>query len=233
MDESTIARLAAINDRFYQITAGPFDASRQQPWPGWQRLLPHLPPGPLRVLDAGCGNGRLGVYLFQTLDRPIEYIGIDNNPALLDAARASLTGRSAQCITGDIMTDVLPEGPFDFIALMGVLHHIPGQVRRAHLVQSLSRHLSDHGLLVFTTWRFYEIERFRQRLLPWPDDLPREAHDYLLDWRRGSRAVRYCHYIDDQEEREICAASGLNTIGTFRSDGRTANANSYVLLRKA
>ena len=42
MDRATIQRLNQINRDFYRQTAGDFDQTRQTPWRGWERLLPHL-----------------------------------------------------------------------------------------------------------------------------------------------------------------------------------------------
>jgi len=41
------------------------------------------------------------------------------------------------------------------------------------------------------------VQRYRQRFTPFPPDLQVEPGDYLLDWRRGQRALRYCHDVDD------------------------------------
>ena len=84
------------------------------------------------------------------------------------------------------------------------------------------------GWLAFSAWRFLDSRRLRQRILPLPADLKAEAGDWLLDWRRGKRATRYCHYIDDQEHEELVAASGLRVIDDFRADG---GLNRYTVLR--
>jgi hypothetical protein len=84
-------------------------------------------------------------------------------------------------------------------------------------------------------WRFYEYERFRERIVPWPADLQErvERHDYLLDWRRGERALRYCHYVDDAEHAELVAAAGLAEVEIYRADGFTGEVNRYSILQKS
>ncbi|MEW6579100.1 MAG: hypothetical protein AB1435_07890, partial [Chloroflexota bacterium] len=74
--------------------------------------------------------------------------------------------------------------------------------------------------------------RFRQRILPWPPDLVAEPGDYLLDWRRGARAPRYCHYVDDAEHAALIAATGLRELATYRADGHTGDVNQYSILRR-
>lgn len=127
---------------------------------------------------------------------------------------------------------------FDFqrratlVVLFGILHHIPGLEQRRDLLHSASLWLAPGGILVFTCWRFMEYERFRQRIVPWPDDLRDQVErgDYLLDWRRGNPAVRYCHYVDDAEQADLVAASGLSEIDTYRADGESNDMNRYAIL---
>ena len=86
------------------------------------------------------------------------------------------------------------------------------------------------GSLAFTAWRFYEQERFRRRIVAWDASLSVETHDYLLDWRRGERALRYCHYIDDAEHTALIEATSMRVIDDFRADGATGDLNRYTVL---
>lgn len=236
MDASTIARLNHINREFYRITANDFDATRGESWPGWERLLPYLYT-PLSVLDVGCGNGRFGVFLKENLaDRGlIHYHGIDSSPALLEHARAaldSLPGLKVSLEERDIVENPPDAGDYDLVVLFGVLHHIPGYAERQHFIRRLADRVKPGGLLAFACWRFYEYPRFRERIIPWPEDIMVETGDYLLDWRRGTTALRYCHYVDDAEHAALVAASGMDEILTYRADGKMGDANRYSLLRK-
>lgn len=227
MDPATIQRLNAINREFYATTAEAFDQTRGRPWPGWHRLLPHLD-SPLSVLDVGCGNARLGLFLRDHFD-DLSYHGIDNNPALLTKARAALPDATFE--QRDIVEYPPQQGHYDLVALFGVMHHIPGAAQRRDLLCKLAQRLTPGGMLAFACWRFYEFDRFRQRIVPWGEDLQVEAHDYLLDWRRGEAALRYCHYVDDAEHDALVAATGLSEIETYRADGFSGTVNRYSLLR--
>lgn len=231
MNDATVKRLNQINREFYRITADSFDESRSAPWPGWENLLPYLKL-PLSVLDVGCGNGRFGVFLAQRLGPGLVYWGIDNNPTLLERAQAALGGVNYRLEERDIVEQPPDEGEFGLVALFGVLHHVPGNARRRELVRTLAQRVASDGCLAFATWRFYEYERFRERVVPWPDDLEAEPGDTLLDWRRGERALRYCHYVDDAEHARLVEAAGLSEIATYRADGRTQDINCYSLLKR-
>ena len=230
MDEHTIQRLNAINRTFYATVAEDFDTTRGKPWPGWQQLLPLLQL-PLSVLDVGCGNGRFGVFLSQRLGTSIHYHGIDNNSALLDHARQSLLHINADFELRDIIEQPPDNGIYDLVVLLGVLHHIPGAQQRLTLIRSLGQRLRPGGLLVFACWRFYEYTRFRERIVPIPDDMTIEPGDFLLDWRRGAHALRYCHYVDDDEVNRLIEASGLHPMRQYRADGQSGDMNLYVVLQ--
>jgi SAM-dependent methyltransferase len=232
MNDATIERLNQINREFYRITAEDFAESRDQPWAGWDALLPTLKP-PLTVLDVGCGNGRFGLFLAGKFGgATLTYVGLDNNLALLDRARVALDGIDARLEHRDILDNPPDTGEYDLVGLFGVLHHIPGSEQRRNLMRALATRVAPGGMLAFAAWQFYEYARFRDRIVPWPDDIEVERHDYLLDWRRGERALRYCHYVDDAEHADLIAATGLTEIATYRADGRTNDINRYSLLRR-
>ena len=86
------------------------------------------------------------------------------------------------------------------------------------------------GWLAFTAWRFIESQGLRSRIQPWDSDIKVEAGDYLLDWRRGERALRYCHYIDEEEHAELIAAAGLRVVDDYREDG---GLNRYTVLGRS
>jgi SAM-dependent methyltransferase len=239
MDTKTINRLNAINRTFYATVADDFDQTRGTAWPGWQRLLPYLTT-PLSVLDVGCGNARFALFLHDNLSAldtqhsVLFYTGFDSNPALLDHARTALTGKERLTFSleqRDIIENPPDSGEYDLVVLLGVLHHIPGYEQRQTFMRQLAARVKRGGLLVFTAWRFYEYERFRERIIPWSDDLPVEANDYLMDWRRGAVSLRYCHYTDDAEHDALVQATGLTEIETFRADGQGGTANRYSILR--
>ena len=233
MNEATRQRLSDINRAFYSAVAAEFDRSRAQPWAGWQPLLPHLaalPPMP-RVLDIGCGNGRFGHFLSQHLGAT-RYTGVDYSPEMLQITRGRLP--DAQLLSRDLVSEAPPAGPFDLVVCFGFLHHIPGIVQRMELVRALGSALAAGGMLTFVTWRFADFERFRQRIVPWPAELADqvEQNDYLLDWRRGAYALRYCHHFELSEHDELVRASGLGELASWYADGPEDAANRFSLLQR-
>ena len=116
--------LLKLNKKFYLKTQKYFNTSRQSPWPGWKKLLPHLQVRNLQVLDLGCGNGRFGKFLAE--HRQIDYTGIDNNQYLLDRCGEVLP--HATLINQDLLKPwpikekpACRQGRFDLIVLFAVL----------------------------------------------------------------------------------------------------------------
>ena len=99
MKEETVAALNRINERFYSSLAEDFSTTRDGPWPGWLRLLRSL--GPLtesssvdrqmRILDVGCGNGRLQRFL--TSELASEMLSSIPSASLLSAPRTARVAR--------------------------------------------------------------------------------------------------------------------------------------------
>jgi len=236
MDETIRQRLNAYNHSFYQQTADDFDATRQRAWAGWLRLLPLLD-SVHTVLDVGCGNGRLAHFLAEHLPQPLAYHGVDLSTALLKHARESLAGVDGLRFTleaRDIVQNPPDNGAYDLVALMAVLHHMPGRAQREGLVRALAARLTVGGVLIFSAWRFMESPRLAARVVPFPEDLAPhvESGDYLLDWRRGTNALRYCHAIDSDEQAALMSASGLHIVDVFDADGENNQLNRYSVLRR-
>jgi len=235
MDRATRHRLNAINREFYAKAAAEFDLTRQRPWHGWERLIRALDRPVRSVLDLGCGNGRFALFLARKQPSAFMYTGIDSSAALLSAARERLHGQpgmESELLERDLVREGLPEREAQLVSLFGLLHHVPGHQGRMRLLAAAADCVAPCGWLAFAAWRFYELERFRERIVPWPEGLEVEKHDYLLDWRRGERALRYCHYIDDEEHDALIRACRLTVMADYRADGAGGMLNRYTVLKR-
>ncbi len=244
MDAKTRNRLLALNKKFYETVADPFHVTRLSLSTGMIWLLDYAPAHePLRVMDAGCGNGRLAVALDQ-LNRPVRYVGVDGNEQLLSYAAAQTAGLAhvdAAFVHADLATGGWDaavaeyERAFDLVACLATLQHIPGYDLRAKLVRTLAAHLSDNGRLALTGWQFLENARLTSRQIDWAEvginaaDV--EPGDALLPWKQDVYAVRYVHQVDASEMKLLAHQANLCIVDTYRADGKENNLNLYAIMQ--
>lgn len=82
----------------------------------------------IKIIDIGCGTGELALALAAKLGSRASVIGVDRNNKSLEVARERARKwkiKNIQFKHVDLRKDNLPEGPFDFVFSIGVIHHIP------------------------------------------------------------------------------------------------------------
>ena len=80
MDFNNSEQILKINNESYERISSSFSASRNRPWPDVDYALKKYLKDGSRVLDIGCGNGRLVHSLFKS--KNIDYLGFDNSKSL-------------------------------------------------------------------------------------------------------------------------------------------------------
>ncbi|MEZ5235117.1 MAG: class I SAM-dependent methyltransferase [Acidimicrobiales bacterium] len=115
-----------------------------------------------RILDAGCGPGRVGGELHR---RGHTVIGVDVDPVLIEAAGVDHPGPT--WLVGDLAELDLPAAgitePFDAIVSAGNVMTFLAPSTRTEVLTRLGRHLADQGRLVvgFGAGRDYGFDAFR------------------------------------------------------------------------
>lgn len=244
MDRQTIDRLRRINRDFYRARAREFSATRRRAWPGWRRALDvyraRRPRPGGRILDLGCGNGRLGAFVAAELGADHHYLGLDASPALLaEARRFPGAFPGARFAAADLLAEFWPlasrrRADFTWIVAFGIFHHLPGRANRRRFIARLARHLAPGGVATVSFWQFGTEARFLERSVDRAglDRRRLEPGDHLLRWGSGDE-VRYCHHVDDAEAEELAAASGLERVAAYRADGDGGRLNRYLVLATA
>ena len=116
--------------------------------------------GPRRVLDAGCGTGRVAAELAR---RGVEVVGVDLDADMLEVARSKAP--AIEWRHADLATVDLSDGaPFDVVVAAGnVLVFVEHGTEQA-VVANLARHLAPGGALVagFQLDRHYDLASYDQ-----------------------------------------------------------------------
>ena len=108
-------------------------------------LLDFIPRQAKRILDLGCGDGRL-LHLLM-LDHPdAEGIALDFSPTMLDAARARFREAPRITVVDHDLDEPLPDlGRFDVVVSGFAIHHCP-DVRKQVLYREIFAILQPGGL---------------------------------------------------------------------------------------
>ncbi len=128
---------------------------------GEARLLDALVPPRSRILDAGCGPGRVGAVLH---GRGHRVVGVDADPELIAAAQQDHPG--PQWLVADLSELDLPSSgisdPFDAAVLAGNVMAFVAPGTEREVLSRVSRHVVPDGAIVvgFGADRGYPLEAF-------------------------------------------------------------------------
>ncbi len=142
-------------DRFRQLAAEGADLA------GEARLVDALVPPRSRILDAGCGTGRVGAELAA---RGHTVVGVDADPVLVEAARADHPG--PRWLVADLTTLDLAEAgepePFDAAVLAGNVMTFVAAGTEVAVLRQVAAHVRPDGVIAigFGTDRGYPLADF-------------------------------------------------------------------------
>ena len=128
---------------------------------GEARMIDALVPRGARILDAGCGPGRVGGELAR---RGHAVVGVDVDPELIDAAKQDFP--DLQWFVGDLAELDLPAAgiaePFDVIVCAGNVMTFVAPGTQREVLARMRNHLADGGRLVtgFGAGRGYDFGQF-------------------------------------------------------------------------
>lgn len=128
---------------------------------GEARFVDAMAPRGARILDAGCGPGRLGGYLAKAGH---DVVGVDVDPALIEAAEQDYPG--PHWLVGDLAELDLPARgiaePFDVIVSAGNVMAFLAPSTRIQVLSRLRAHVADDGraAIGFGAYREYEFADF-------------------------------------------------------------------------
>ncbi|MFY1637315.1 class I SAM-dependent methyltransferase [Solwaraspora sp. WMMB335] len=129
---------------------------------GEARFVDAMLPRRARVLDAGCGPGRVGAALAAAGH---DVVGVDLDPVLIDAARQDHPG--PQWLVGDLVELDLPAqgivDGFDAIVCAGNVMAFLAPDTRREVLRRMRAHLRADGRITigFGAGRGYEVAEFR------------------------------------------------------------------------
>ena len=208
-------KLIKQNREVYDVIAPLFSATREYNWADVEVLAEYIKPED-KVLDLGCGNGRLYQILAK---KQALYTGLDQSGELIALAREKFP--EAEFVVGG-MTELLFEAAsFDAIFSIAAFNHIPGQELQLKSLQEMKRVLKPGGLIVMTNWNLLSesaqknIAKHGWKVL---QESPEQGIDVMVPWKNPQGEVlgeRYYHGFTVGELTSLANATDLQIVDLY------------------
>lgn len=187
-----------------------------------------------KVLDLGCGNGRL----FSELEKiEVEYIGIDFSEKLIQIAKEKFP--QAKFLVGDALNLPFGDNFFDKVYTFAVFHHIPSTELRIQFLNEIFRVLKPGGLLILSVWDLFKRKGTKPVILKFLllkilRKTKLDFFDIFLPWKNDKGEIlgqRYFHCFFGKELKTLLRKSGFSLLKIWR-EGERYKTNIFVLAQK-
>ncbi|MCR4322784.1 MAG: class I SAM-dependent methyltransferase [Candidatus Azambacteria bacterium] len=223
----------------YDAIAPAFDRTRAYVWKELELFTARAKEGQ-RVLDFGCGNGRL-FELFK--GKNISYTGIDQSGALIAHAqerhKEDVARGIAQFIEGAGDPLPFPDASFDCVFSIAAIHHIPSMKKREVMMKELRRVLVPGGTLVVTVWNLWQKEYraliFRATIHKIMGRSQLDLFDVFVPWKNSAgkaEAQRYYHCFSLFSLKRLVRRAGFSLDEAGYFGGKHSIFNIYVIAVK-
>ena len=236
MKKEYAERLLRKTKEDYNLIADDFSRTREYvPEDRKSLLLQNISPKD-RVLDSGCGNGRLYVF---SKDKQADYYGIDISEKLIEIAKSRYPEAKFQ--VADVLNLPFPENFFDKILSFATLHHIPSGELRMQAFKEAKRVLKKDGFLLVTVWNLWQRRTawqlfFKNAFLKLVGKTGLDFKDIFYPWRNSDGKIlaqRYFHLFTKKELKKIAEKAGflVKEVGILERPGSKDN-NIYLIAQK-
>jgi len=212
----------------YDLIAEEFSQTRGFLWEELKKFKDLVKNGE-KVLDLGCGNGRL-LELLQ--DKKIEYVGVDNSQKIIEIAKEKHP--NFQFLVADALSLPFLENSFDKVFSISVFHHIPSEEFRLKFLEEIKRILKPKGVLILTVWNLWQKRYFlllskffilklffRSRL---------DFKDIFIPW--GRKIDRYFHCFTKGEIERLIKEVNLKIQNSGEIKSRSGRYHLYLIAEK-
>jgi len=216
MEKEIADKILHDTERGYDLISEKFSQTRKHFWRGLEFLKDHTHKGN-RVLDFGCGNGRLLELIGDAAD--IEYYGTDVSEKLIEIAEGKHSNNNIHFLKTDPIQSTLPfeTGFFNTVYSIAVFHHLPSQKYRREVANELFRVTKKDGRVVVTVWNLWQRKYFKNIVKNWQDKILGKSE---LDWNdcmisftnnQGLKFERYHHAFTKREIKNLFQCAGFGT----------------------
>lgn len=228
MKKEVIKKILSQTETGYDQMAEKFSGTRSFFWRDLEFIKDKINSGD-KVLDFGCGNGRL-LEILQ--DKKIDYYGTDISQNLIDLAKnkyPELAGNISK-ISGQAKLG-FPDNFFDAVVSIAVFHHFPDKKYRLEMASELYRVTKPDGKIIVTVWNLWQ-KKYRKHI--WTNIFKRAIGKSDLDFsdckipfrdNAGETFSRFHHAYTLREMKKIFSQAGFREI-----EVKTVNHKNLVLI---
>lgn len=197
-----------LNKDTYNKIAKHFSDTRAFVWDDLKPLKRYVKDGD-RILDLGCGNGRL-YQLFSDLS--IDYIGVDQSEELIKQAQTKFPDIRFE--TGEMTKLDVEDNTFDAVYCIAAYQHLPDEQTRLAALNEMKRMAKQGGYIVMTNWNLFSQTAYKRH----PQFAP---GDFMIPWKDGKTgttiAERYYHGFTVPELEALARKVGLRIESQYYS----------------
>ncbi|MFC1618081.1 class I SAM-dependent methyltransferase [Patescibacteria group bacterium] len=180
----------------YDQIADDFSATRAFPWAEMKQLADEYVQDGDRILDAGCGNGRMYELL---KSKNIFYHGIDSSEKLIKIAKA----KYGDYFETENLVDMSAFKTHDYslVFCIATLQHIPSKTLRLQVLKNFHKALLPNSNLILINWNIINQAKFKQYLDKTALQKGFDPGDMLYPWkaRKPEIVYRYYHGFSEKE----------------------------------
>ncbi len=191
----------------YDSIAKEWDSTRRNFWGEFEFARGLL--GSKKILDAGCGNGRLVRWLRENGFEG-DYFGVDNSKELLKFAKKNfpderfefhdlrgLTLKTSRRLMGDSS---------DAIFCIAVLHHLHNSAERLKVLRNFHVSLRAGGKIFLTVWNLFQPRFFRHLF-------KNRSRNCEIEF--AGKGKRFVHAFTKRELKNLLKCAGFQKIEIF------------------
>ncbi|KKP37629.1 MAG: hypothetical protein UR27_C0004G0042 [Candidatus Peregrinibacteria bacterium GW2011_GWA2_33_10] len=213
MLKRTADKILGIVNQNYEEIGQEFSETRKHIWPEFKFFEKYFKKG-AKVLDVGCGNGRLVEFL---KNYSIDYTGLDQSKKLIEEAKKNFSNKNF--VQGNILKLPFRDSSFDIIFCIAVLHHIPSVEYRKKAISEIKRVLKNKGIAIISTWNMYQpkFDKIRKKaalnsILTFGN---KSKKDLFFYWGKEKKSLRYYYAFHAAEFSDLIEGNGLKRLEVF------------------
>jgi len=213
MKKNIVDKILQETESGYDQMSEKFSQTRKFFWRGMEFIGDYVKDGD-RVLDFGCGNGRL-LELFQ--NKKIEYFGVDPSQKLIDFAQEKY--KNSKFSKLDLSQSSLPleDNFFNSIYSIAVFHHFPSREYRKKIAEEIYRVTQNDGRVITTVWNLWQKNYIKNIFRNWKNKILGKSQ---LNWNdcqisfknnQGETFFRFHHAFTKKELKKLFEGVGFQT----------------------